>query len=251
MLSNAFHKEMQKGFRPHLPLPVADATSRAAANGIETPTPAQASLDVREQGSLFAEPNIQALCGIDNQFHHIDAFDRLQRLAKGLGFVYAELQGGDLVLQLEASSSLLKFHGEDKRASPGEGPQSRRASHREQHTIQGTRGTLACSPSGSTRQDISMVVTATSRFATKQHVVTQAQLALQPTHCLLHRAALCASSRSCDAVACIIEPGEISGNWVDSWNSSHNRGGCWGSSVYCRYWDQLHGTRTNRADSTK
>ena len=117
---------MHKGFRPQLPLPVADATSRAAANGVETPTPAQASLHVREQGSLFAEPNIQALCGIGNQFHHIDAFDRLQRLAKCLGFVYAELQRGDLVLQLEASSSLLQFHGEAKRAFPGEGPQSRR-----------------------------------------------------------------------------------------------------------------------------
>ena len=71
-----------------------------------------------------------------------------------------------------------------------------------------------------------MVVTATSRFATKQHVVTQAQLALQPTHCVSHRAALCVSSESCDAVAYIIGPGEISANWVDSWNSSHNRGGC-------------------------
>ena len=106
-------------------------------------------------------------------------------------------------------------------------------SHREQHTIQGTRGTSARPPSGSTRRDISMVVTATSRFATKQHVVTQAQLALQPTHCLLHRAALCATSRSCDAVAYIIEPGEISGNWVDSWNSSHNRGGCCHKGAQC------------------
>ena len=59
---------MHKAFRPRLPLPVADATSRGAANDVETPTPAQASLDVRKHGSLFAEPNIQAVRGIDDQF---------------------------------------------------------------------------------------------------------------------------------------------------------------------------------------
>ena len=70
---------------------------QAANNDDETSTPAQASLHVREHGSLFAEPNMQPLCGINNQFQK-DAFDWLQRLAKCLGFVCAELQGRDLVL---------------------------------------------------------------------------------------------------------------------------------------------------------
>ena len=99
--------EMIMGFRPQLPLPVADALSRAAAFDVQNPSPNEAASHVRELGNLFAELDIHALHEIENQFHR-NAFDWVQRQAKRLGSVSAELQVGDLVLELEASSTPLR-----------------------------------------------------------------------------------------------------------------------------------------------
>ena len=98
--------EMLMGFKPELPLPVADVL-RVAALDMQDPSPSDAAEYVKELNNLFAELDVHALIEIENQFHR-NAYDWIQRQAVRLGRVSDELQAGDLVLELDTIAGPLR-----------------------------------------------------------------------------------------------------------------------------------------------
>ena len=98
--------EMLMGFRPELPLPVADVL-RITAFNVQDPSPSVAAEYVRELSNLFAELDVHALTEIENQFHR-NAYDLIQCQTMRLGRVPDELQAGDLVLELDTRSGPLQ-----------------------------------------------------------------------------------------------------------------------------------------------
>ena len=98
--------EMLMGFKPELPLPVADVL-RVAALDVQDPSPSDAAKYVRELNNLFAELDVHALTEIENQFHR-NAYDWIQRQAVRLGRVSDELQAGDLVPELDTIAGPLR-----------------------------------------------------------------------------------------------------------------------------------------------
>jgi len=94
------------GFKPELPLPVADVLKIATVS-VQEPSPLDAAEYVRELNNLFAEPDVHALTEIENRFTRMHMIGS-QRQAMRLGRVPNELQAGDLVLVLDAISGPLR-----------------------------------------------------------------------------------------------------------------------------------------------
>ena len=60
--------EMLLGFKPQLPLPVADVLTSASAD-LREPSPSDAVAHIRELSDIFADLDMQASTEIENQFH--------------------------------------------------------------------------------------------------------------------------------------------------------------------------------------